>query len=117
MSEIGTYHRCSALISATSQNAIFFPARTTEGKDVLIRLVAKGGQGLQHAKILEALKELDVEEKHVLPLLELLHHEDMVFAVFPLVASNDNGSWFSDLAEVFDYLQQLFEVSQPSAPS
>lgn len=55
---------------------------------MLIRLVVKGEEGLEHLKILRTLAASDVPENHALPLLAELEKDDMIFAVFPLVAGN-----------------------------
>lgn len=83
----------------------------------MIRIVAKGDQGQEHLKILKHLAQADAEKQHVLPLLELLEKDDMVFAVFPFVGPNDLNGWFHDLEEALDFLRQIFEVSTSSAPS
>jgi hypothetical protein len=96
---------------ARFQRKTLHPARTKDRKDVMIRLVAKGDQRQEHLKILRHLAEADVVKQHVLPLLELLEKDDMVFAVFPSVGVGDLTGWYHDLAEVFDFLRQVFEVS------
>ncbi|ORY73227.1 kinase-like domain-containing protein [Leucosporidium creatinivorum] len=102
------YHEWADYIGPSEKT--LFPARTKDRKDVMIRIISKGDQGQEHVKILKHLVEADVEKQHVLPLLELLEKDDMVFAVFPYVSVNDRTGWFGDLGEVFDFLRQVFEA-------
>lgn len=98
--------------SPLAQHRLHYPARTDEGNDVLIRLVAKGADGGEHVKILQAMNEADVEHKFVTPLLRLIHHkEGMTFAVFPLIHADDLLVWSYNVGEAIEYLRQVFEVS------
>ncbi|KAF8510425.1 kinase-like domain-containing protein [Hysterangium stoloniferum] len=88
------------------------PARTLDDRDVLIRLVAKGDNGLNH---LEALRRLAVGnvgsrgDNHTVPVLRLITLEDMTFAVFPLMACGFIAGWYYQLHEVIDATIQLLE--------
>jgi hypothetical protein len=97
-----------------SLRTVHVAARSHEGKDVIIRLIAKAGDGMDHLEILRKLSSPSLSAdptNHALPLLGELAKDDMIFAVFPLV---DNCSfrrpWFQALAEVFEALEQVLEV-------
>jgi hypothetical protein len=97
-----------------SQRTVHVAIRSHDGKDVIIRLIAKGGDGRDHLEILCKLSSPSLATdpaNHMLPLLAELAKDDMTFAVFPLI---DNCSfrrpWFHTVAEVFDALEQVLEV-------
>ncbi|KAF8514690.1 hypothetical protein BU17DRAFT_52359 [Hysterangium stoloniferum] len=88
------------------------PARTLDDRDVLIRLVAKGQDGLNH---LEALRRLAVGnvgsrgDNHTVPVLRLISLADMTFAVFPLMGDRFIIPWYHQLHETTDAAMQLLE--------
>ncbi|KAF8526983.1 kinase-like domain-containing protein [Hysterangium stoloniferum] len=88
------------------------PARTMDDRDVLIRLVAKGEDGMSH---LEALRRLAVGnvgsrgDNHTLPVLRLISLADMTFAVFPLMGDRFTCPWYHQLRETIDTAIQLLE--------
>jgi hypothetical protein len=89
------------------------PARTLDDRDVLIRLVAKGDDGLNH---LEALRRLAIGsvgsrgDNHTVPVLRIITLGDMTFAIFPLMASGFTDGWYNQLHETIDAATQLLEV-------
>ncbi|KZT41920.1 hypothetical protein SISSUDRAFT_1126085 [Sistotremastrum suecicum HHB10207 ss-3] len=95
-----------------ADKAIHFPARTSDHRDVVIRLIRKGDDGQEH---LEVLRDLARGERafhagnHCVPLLDELQLEDMTFAVFPFLADRADKPWFYDFGEVFDFLVQALE--------
>jgi hypothetical protein len=90
-------------------------ARSHDGKDVITRLIAKAGDGLDHLEILRKLSSSSLTAdpaNHALPLLGELVKDDMIFAIFPLVGDNSfSHPWFQTVAEVFEALEQVLEVS------
>jgi hypothetical protein len=49
---------------------------------------------------------------HAVPVLcELLVHDDMIFAVFPLLSMGFNYFWFYGFSEVSDAVEQVLEVA------
>jgi hypothetical protein len=80
----------------------------------------KAGEGQQHLDILRQLASPSCTvdpTNHALPLLGELQKDDMIFAIFPLVASYNLGSpWFFSVEEVFDAVEQVFEVRRLLAP-
>lgn len=93
-----------------TQKPIHVPARSREGKDVLIRIVAKGEEGREHLKILRTLARDTSPENHALPLLAVLEKDDMAFAVFPLITANMHLPWYYTVAEVFQFVREVLEV-------
>ena len=89
------------------------PARTVDDRDVLIRLVAKGKDGLNH---LEALRRVasgnagSRGDNHTVPVFRFLSLEDMTFAVFPLMAIGFDIPWYHRLDETIHAAIQLLEV-------
>jgi hypothetical protein len=100
----------ASLTLLETQRTIHTAARARDGTDVLIRLVAKGKEGLEHLNILRTLAASAVPENHALPLLAELEKDDMVFAVFPLVAANDDVPWFSTISELLELVHQVLRV-------
>lgn len=93
------------------KSTMHVPARSPTNIDVMIRLVVKGDEGKEHLKVLRYLANDKSPRNHSLPLLELIEHEDMVFAVFPLVCESTMCPYYETVSEVFNMLEQLFEVS------
>jgi hypothetical protein len=79
----------------------------------MIKLIAKGQDGLNH---LEALRRLAMGtagsrgDNHTVPVLRLISLEDMTFAVFPLMGDRFSSPWFHQLHEAIDAAIQLLEV-------
>jgi hypothetical protein len=48
---------------------------------------------------------------HTVPVLRELVHDDMIFAVFPLLASDFDRPWFYRFSEVLDVVEQVLEVT------
>ena len=48
---------------------------------------------------------------HAVPLLQELVHDDMVFAVFPLLSMGFTYPWYYNLAEVLNAVEQVLEVT------
>jgi hypothetical protein len=48
---------------------------------------------------------------HVVPVLQEIVHDDMIFAVFPLMAWGFDHPWFYCFSEVLDAVEQVLEVT------
>jgi hypothetical protein len=51
-------------------------------------------------------------ENHVLPVLDKIEHEDMVFYVFPLLEEGFSNPWYFSFNDVIDACEQVLEVSE-----
>lgn len=73
-----------------------------------------GNEGKTEQKILRYFSQPDLASlphNHVIPLLDEIEHEDMCFAVTPLL--HDGGltvPWFQNLAEALEAVSQSLEV-------
>jgi hypothetical protein len=95
------------------KNPIHCPARATEGRDVLIRLVAIGvDRGERHVAALSRLATGDNGlrgDNHVVPVLKEIVHGDMTFVVFPLMAMGFDYPWYYRFSEVLNAVEQILE--------
>ena len=95
------------------KNSIHCPARTTDGRDVLIRLIAIGAdRDERHFAALSRLATGDNAlrgDNHIVPVLKEIVHEDMTFVVFPLMASGFDYPWFYRFSEVLNAVEQILE--------
>ncbi|KZT41919.1 hypothetical protein SISSUDRAFT_1059029 [Sistotremastrum suecicum HHB10207 ss-3] len=92
--------------------AILWPARTTDGRDVVIRLIQKGNDGAEHLNILRTLARGEAtfhSTNHCVPLLHELLLGDMIFGVFPYLGDRVDYPWFWDVREAFDFIIQALE--------
>lgn len=48
---------------------------------------------------------------HAVPVLQELVHDDMIFAVFPLLSWGFDYPWFYRFSEVVDAVEQVLEVT------
>jgi hypothetical protein len=97
------------------QRPIHCIARTDDGRDVLIRLIAKAGQGLEEFDILQHVAtghRAFLGDNHCLPMLRSLVLDDMIFGVFPFVEKGFTYPWYYDVGEVFDAVLQVLQVGQ-----
>ncbi|KZT34956.1 hypothetical protein SISSUDRAFT_223602 [Sistotremastrum suecicum HHB10207 ss-3] len=91
---------------------ILWPARTSEFRDVVIRLIRKGDEGLEHLDALRAVAKGELSfhvNNHCVPVLQELTLEDMTFVVFPLLGNSVDYPWFYDFHEVFEFVFQAVE--------
>ena len=97
------------------KSTIHCPARTTDNRDVLIRLMAIGeDRGERHLVSLARLATGDNAlrgSNHTVPVLRQLVHEDMIFAVFPLLSWGFDYPWFYRFSEVLNAVEQVLEVT------
>lgn len=103
--------------SSVHQSPLIRAARSSEGHDVIIRVVKIGKQGQQHLQILRKLARGDqalFSNNHALPMFEELSIDDVTFGVFPkagypLVYAY--GLWAKNsVGDVLDMIMQALEV-------
>lgn len=86
----------------------------SQGRAVVIRLVAKGDQGLESLEAYRRIAQAPISllpANHALPYLTELHKDDMTFLVFPLVGANPfYHPWFYSFGEVVDAIKQILQV-------
>ncbi|KAL8278049.1 hypothetical protein RQP46_009509 [Phenoliferia psychrophenolica] len=104
-------------VEAHGLTGLYHMARTTDGKDVIIRLVAIGQEGRNHIEVLRdvATPPEVARKSHVTPLLHELEEDGRTFAVFPLLF--DAGykyspdcirtPWYKRVSEVLEVMEQL----------
>ncbi|KAJ3995506.1 hypothetical protein F5050DRAFT_1903411 [Lentinula boryana] len=86
--------------------------RTTDNRDVLIVLPSDGVVGENCIEVLRTMatgKNAGIDRNHTLPLLHEIHHENLVFGVFPLVGSSFAPAWFSNIAHALESMSQIME--------
>jgi hypothetical protein len=105
----------SGLTLTNFKNNIHCPARTTDNRDVLIRLMAIGeDRGERYRKSLSRLATGNNAlrgNNHAVPVLQEIVHDDMIFAVFPLLKWGFDYPWFYSFSEVLDAVEQVLEVT------
>lgn len=82
----------------------------------MIRLVQKGDAGKEELEILRELctgHNAFLGDNHCLPVLRILSVNDMIFAVFPLLAEGFRYPWYQSIAEVMDSVTQISKVPVP----
>jgi serine/threonine protein kinase len=88
-------------------------ARTSDGRDVLIRLITKGGKGLEGLDVLQHIAtghRAFLGDNHCLPMLRTLVLEDMTFGVFLFMNTGFSYPWYYDVEEVFNAVLQVLQV-------
>ncbi|THH19667.1 hypothetical protein EW146_g1547 [Bondarzewia mesenterica] len=94
-------------------NTIHCPARTIDNHDVLIRLMAIcRDRGERHRVALSRLatgNDALRGDNHVVPVLKEIVHDDMTFAVFPLLSTGFSEPWYYRFSEVLDAVEQILE--------
>ena len=100
-----------------SQNPLTRAARTPDGRDVVIRVLAIGSEGQEHLELLKQIAKGTMSllnMNHTLPLLELIELDDIVFGVFPKVGASVNlayNRWTKpSVADILDIIVQCLEV-------
>jgi len=92
---------------------IHCPARTSDGRDVLIRLIAVGSDREEdYQKAMDRLAvgtTAALGDNHVLPILDKIEHDDMLFHVFPLMDEGFVRPWYFSFAEIVDACEQVLE--------
>ena len=87
----------------------------TDNRDVLIRLMAIGeDRGERHRVSLSRMATGHNAlggNNHAVPVLCAIVHNDMIFALFPLLSMGFNYPWFYRFSEVLDAVEQVLEVT------
>ncbi|KZV85653.1 hypothetical protein EXIGLDRAFT_837775 [Exidia glandulosa HHB12029] len=94
--------------------AMMCPARTADCRDVLIRIVSMGDEGLNHRTALERLSTGNVASvigNHAVPVLQWLTLEHITFAVLPLLSQVDPVRYYcyEDVDDVLKTMIQMLE--------
>ncbi|EJD43938.1 hypothetical protein AURDEDRAFT_166993 [Auricularia subglabra TFB-10046 SS5] len=90
-----------------------FAARAPNNVDVVIRIMAIGGEGQEHLAIQRALSAPDaqVPENRTVPMIAELEKDDIVFGIFPLMWDEAmRWPWFETVRQLLDALEQVLEV-------
>jgi hypothetical protein len=98
---------------AILQRPIHCFARTVDGRDVLIRILTKGDQGLENLDIQRRVATGPLAflgDNHCLPMVQECTLDDMTFGVFPTMSEGFEFPWYHKISEVFDATKQLLEV-------
>ncbi|KAI0636467.1 hypothetical protein C8Q77DRAFT_1070893 [Trametes polyzona] len=92
-------------------------AQTTDGRSVIIRVLAIGDEGREHVEILKLIARGPcslVATNHTIPLLELIDFEDITFGVFPKIGAavaQCYGAWpENSVADILDMVMQCLEA-------
>ena len=92
-------------------------ARTSDGRDVVIRVLSIGDSGRDHVIVLDEIARGTMpllHFSHMLPLLDLIELEDITFGVFPMAAGSVDlmyGLWAKpSLGDILDVIIQCLEV-------
>ncbi|KAK7440998.1 hypothetical protein VKT23_016779 [Stygiomarasmius scandens] len=98
------------------KNTLYRPARTTEGQDVMVRIISINRAGSEHLDILRRIATGQaslISGNHSLPLLREIKYNNVIFGVFPLVGSSlDEASllWVQNsVGDVMDMILQALE--------
>ena len=80
----------------------------------MIRVMAVGSdRDEEHRKALDRLTgghTAALSHNHVLPVLDKIEHEDMLFYVFPMMDDGFSYPWYFSFNEVIDACEQVLEV-------
>ncbi|KAI0636470.1 hypothetical protein C8Q77DRAFT_1269334 [Trametes polyzona] len=92
-------------------------AQAVDGRSVIIRVLAIGGQGREHIQILRMLARGPCNlatQNHTIPLLQLLDFEDITFGVFPRIAAEVADSYDAwpenSVGDILDMVMQCLEA-------
>ncbi|KAI0647600.1 kinase-like domain-containing protein [Trametes meyenii] len=97
--------------------ALIRPARSVDGRDVVVRVICVGSEGKNHLEVLKCMSRglcSQATPNHALPLIELFQLEDVVLGVFPRVGHTLLGlydSWAENsVGDVVDVIMQCLEA-------
>ncbi|EJD54038.1 hypothetical protein AURDEDRAFT_157291 [Auricularia subglabra TFB-10046 SS5] len=102
-------------VSGIFSSPAICPARTADGRDVVIRLITIGDDGKDHKEALERLSTGNVASvigNHAVPVLQWLHLDELTFAVFPYLSTLDPTPLyaFENLQDMTRHLLQMLEA-------
>ncbi|KAI0360358.1 kinase-like protein, partial [Trametes cingulata] len=99
------------------QNCVNRPARTLDGRDVVIRVLCIGSEGRSQLDILNVIARGTISQltpNHAVPLFDLFEVEDITFAVFPRVGFSmldAFNSWpKNSVGDIVDMILQCLEA-------
>ncbi|KZW04408.1 hypothetical protein EXIGLDRAFT_828280 [Exidia glandulosa HHB12029] len=97
------------------QTIVLCPARTIDGRDVVIRIVRIGDEGKHHEEALRRLATGNVASvigNHTAPVLQWLSLNAITFAVFPYLSSSDPTCLYlyEDTRDLLGHLDQMLEA-------
>ncbi|KAI0707969.1 kinase-like domain-containing protein [Earliella scabrosa] len=105
------------MLQYSCKNPLTRAARTVEGRDVIIRVLAIGSEGREHIDLLDVVARGPmslISMNHTLPLLELIELDDIVFGVFPKVGASVNWAydhWATPSSgDILDIITQCLEA-------
>lgn len=92
-------------------------AHTTDGRDVVIRVIRVGSEGQNQLDVLQCMARGPYSQatpNHAIPLFELFELEDITFGIFPRVGfslADAYDSWAENsVGDVIDMVLQCLEV-------
>ncbi|KIM38986.1 hypothetical protein M413DRAFT_419349 [Hebeloma cylindrosporum] len=98
-------------------NPLSRAARTREGHDVIIRIIALKNEGREHLNILRRIATTEkslFNNNHTLPMFTEFEFEDIIFGVFPKVGSSvavAYGFWAKNsVGDIVEMLLQMLEA-------
>ncbi|PIL28177.1 hypothetical protein GSI_09714 [Ganoderma sinense ZZ0214-1] len=104
-------------LSYEYRNALTRAARASDGRDVVLRVLAIGQEGKEHVELLQEFGRGAygiISSNHTLPLLDLIELEDITFGVFPKVGrpySDLYNAWAqSSVGDILDMIAQCLEA-------
>lgn len=91
------------------------PARTTDGRDVMIKVVAMGDRGLNHKEALQRLASGNIASvigNHTVPVLQWIERGSTTFAVLPYLSKDDLSTvyLYENTKDLIDHLLQMLEA-------
>lgn len=91
------------------------PARTIDGRDVVIRIVSFGNEGINHRVALERLSTGNTASligNHTVPVLQWLNLDNITFGVLPMLSRRDptHTYCYENVEDVLKTMVQMLEV-------
>ncbi|KAI0672675.1 kinase-like domain-containing protein [Trametes maxima] len=100
-----------------SPNALNRPARSTDGRDVVVRVICAGSEGQTHLEILKYISRglaSQATPNHAVPLLDVFQLEDVVVGVFPKVGRSlfymYHPRYHNSVGDIVDMIMQCLEA-------
>ncbi|KAJ3902553.1 hypothetical protein F5879DRAFT_222457 [Lentinula edodes] len=85
-----------------------WPARTPDNQDVLLVLIKDPVELATLCDVAIGTKG-GIDRNHVLPLLGIIEHENLIFGVFPLIGMSLLHPWFANLNQMLEAIHQILE--------
>ncbi|KAI0360320.1 hypothetical protein OH77DRAFT_672826 [Trametes cingulata] len=113
----GAGSRLAELSGFFSPNSLNRPARSLDGRDVVIRVICVASEGRSQLEVLQHISRGPISQatpNHAIPLFELFELEDVTLGVFPRVGLNlfdAYNSWAENsVGDVVDMIMQGLEA-------